>query len=57
MRWLVDEAYPEVQMVRVVLGNLNTHHKASLYEASQPGRRGASPSGWSFTTLPSTAVG
>ena len=33
MRWLVDEAYPEVQVVRVVLDNLNTHRPASLYEA------------------------
>ena len=33
MRWLVDEAYPEVQMVRVVLDNLNTHRRAPLYEA------------------------
>ena len=27
MRWLVDEAYPEVEVVRVVLDNLNTHRK------------------------------
>ena len=33
MRWLVDEAYPDVAVVRVVLDNLNTHRKASLYEA------------------------
>ena len=33
MRWLVDEAYPETEAVRVVLDNLNTHRKASLYEA------------------------
>ena len=33
MRWLVDEAYPQVQVVRVVLDTLNTHRKASLYEA------------------------
>ena len=33
MRWLVDEAYPEAGVVRVVLDNLNTHRKASLYEA------------------------
>ena len=32
MRWLVDEAYPEVPVVRVVLDNLNTHRIASLYE-------------------------
>ena len=33
MRWLGDEAYPDVPVVRVVLDNLNTHRKASLYEA------------------------
>ncbi len=32
MRWLVDEAYPEVPVVRLVLDNLNTHRLASLYE-------------------------
>ena len=40
MRWLVDEAYPEVAVVRMVLDNpvsstgqaLNTHRMASLYE-------------------------
>ena len=32
MRWLVDEAYPEAPVVRVVLDNLNTHRMASLYE-------------------------
>ena len=32
MRWLVDEAYPDIQVVRVVLDNLNTHRRASLYE-------------------------
>jgi hypothetical protein len=33
MRWLVDEAYPNVQVIRVVLDNLNTHTTASLYAA------------------------
>ena len=33
MRWLVDLAYPDVPVVRVVLDNLNTHRKASLYQA------------------------
>ena len=32
MRWLVDEAYPDVPVVRLVLDNLNTHSMASLYE-------------------------
>ena len=46
MRWLVDEAYPEVPVVRVVLDNLNTHRKASLYETfpaarGPPGRQTA----------------
>ena len=33
MRWLVDEAYPNVPVVRVVLDNLNTHRIPSLYQA------------------------
>ena len=32
MRWLADEAYPEAEVVRVVLDNLNTHRRASLCE-------------------------
>ena len=30
--WLVDEAYPSVPVVPLVLDNLNTHRKASLYQ-------------------------
>ena len=36
MRWLVDEACPDVPVVRVVLDNLNTHRMASLYETFPP---------------------
>jgi hypothetical protein len=36
MRWLVDERYPEAEVIRVVLDNLNTHKPASLYEAFAP---------------------
>ena len=36
MRWLVDEAYPEVGMIRLVLDNLNIHRFGSLYEAFEP---------------------
>ena len=32
MRWLVEEAYPDVPVVRLVLDNLNTHNWVSLYE-------------------------
>ncbi len=36
MPWLVDEAYPEADVIRVVLDNLNTHKAASLDEAFAP---------------------
>jgi hypothetical protein len=36
MKWLVEERYPEAEIVRVVLDNLNTHKAASLYEAFAP---------------------
>ena len=36
MKWLVDERYPEAEVVRLVLDNLNTHGAASLYEAFAP---------------------
>ena len=36
MKWLVDDAYPEAEVVCVVLDNLNTHKIASLYKAFEP---------------------
>jgi hypothetical protein len=36
MKWLVDERYPEAEVIRIVLDNLNTHKAASLYEAFAP---------------------
>ena len=36
MKWLVDVAYPQAEVIRVVLDNLNTHKAASLYEAFAP---------------------
>ncbi len=36
MKWLVDEGYPEAEVIRVVLDNLNTHKPASLYETFAP---------------------
>ena len=32
MQWLVDTAYPDAPVIRIVLDNLNTHRTASLYE-------------------------
>lgn len=36
MRYLVDERYPDVEVVRVVQDNLNTHVPAALYLAFSP---------------------
>lgn len=36
MKWLVDERYPEAEVIRVTLDNLNTHGPGSLYEAFEP---------------------
>ncbi len=36
MRWLVDEAYPDATVIRLVLDNLNTHQLGALYEAFAP---------------------
>jgi hypothetical protein len=36
MRVLVDETFPEAEVIRVVLDNLNTHTPASLYAAFPP---------------------
>jgi DDE superfamily endonuclease len=36
IRWLVDECYPEVEIIRLVQDNLNTHLPGSLYDAFTP---------------------
>lgn len=36
MKALVDETFPEAEVIRVVLDNLNTHSPAALYEAFSP---------------------
>ena len=36
MRWLVDEAYSGVPVIRLVLDNWNTHRMATLYETFSP---------------------
>jgi len=36
MRWLVDEAYPEAEIIRLVMDYLNTPRAASLYETFEP---------------------
>lgn len=36
MKYLVDERYPDAEIIRVVQDNLNTHKPAALYEAFHP---------------------
>ncbi|MEW6718148.1 MAG: hypothetical protein AB1345_11690 [Chloroflexota bacterium] len=36
MKDLVDVHFPEAEVIRVVLDNLNTHSPASLYEVFEP---------------------
>ena len=36
MKWLVDEIFPKVTLIRVVLDNLATHKPAALYETFAP---------------------
>lgn len=36
MQWLVDERYPQAEVIRVILDNLNTHGPGSLYDAFEP---------------------
>lgn len=36
MQWLVDGQFPDAEVVRVVLDNLNTHTPAALYAAFPP---------------------
>jgi hypothetical protein len=36
MRALVDHFFPDAEMIRLVLDNLNTHTPAALYEAFPP---------------------
>ena len=36
VRWLVDEAYPHAEYIRLAQDNLNTHTPAALYETFPP---------------------
>jgi hypothetical protein len=41
MRWLVDEAYPEAELIRIVVENCNTQNLASPYAAFRLQKRSA----------------
>jgi hypothetical protein len=36
VKWMLDEQYPDVEKVVLVMDNLNTHNISSLYEAFPP---------------------
>jgi len=36
LKYLVDERFPEAEVIRVVVDNLNTHSPAALYTAFDP---------------------
>ena len=36
MKWLIDEAYPHVEKIVLVMDNLNTHTTASFYKEFSP---------------------
>ncbi len=36
MKWLVDEAFPEAEKIRLVMDNLSTHSRGALYERFEP---------------------
>ena len=52
VRWLVEERYPDVEYVRIVLDNLNIHGAAALYEAfpAEPARAIAVGVEWHHTS-------
>lgn len=36
MKWLIDETYPDVEKIVLVMDNLNTHTIASFYKVFPP---------------------
>jgi len=57
MRWLVDEIYPQAQQIVLVMDNLNTHSKASLYEAFEPAEAKRIADKLQIHSCPSMVVG
>jgi DDE superfamily endonuclease len=52
MKWLVEEGYPEADLIRVVLDNLNTHKIASLYETFPAAEARRIAKKWEFHYTP-----
>ena len=57
MRWLVDEAYPDAEVVRLVLETSTPTSSARSTKHLSRAKLGASPNASSFITLPRMAAG
>jgi hypothetical protein len=57
MQELVDVHFPEADVIKLVVDNLNTHTPAALYETFPQLRHAGSRGNWSFTIPPSMVVG
>jgi len=57
MKWLVDEVYPEAEVIRVVLDILGTHKPAASMKSFHLQKRGGSSKSWSFISPRNMAVG
>ena len=57
MKALVDVHFPEAELIRVVLDNLNTHVFGALYETFTPEEARRIAKGWSSITRRNMAVG
>ena len=57
VRELLDVHFPDAEVVRLVMDNLNTHTLGSLTKPSMPRKPGAWRNAWRSTTRPSTRVG
>lgn len=57
VRWLVDEAYPHAECIRLVQDNLNTHTRWRSTKRLCSPKLAAFSNAWSFITHQSTGVG
>lgn len=57
IKHLVDEVYPEAEVIRLVLDNLNTHTPAALYQTFPPEEARRLTRKLHVTTRPTMPVG
>ena len=57
MRWLADHAYPQAEVIRGGMDNLNTHRPAALYETFAPAEARRILRRWEFHYTPQHGSG